>query len=300
MKKHAYLIMAHNNFDLLQKELYLLDDERNDIFIHIDKKAKNVDQAYITEKVKHSNVYFLPRISINWGGYSIAQCTVELLKKAIETDVYEYYHLLSGADLPLKTQDQIHDFFHEHKGMEFVSFDKAVPNEKDIKRVKRYYLFQDIYGRNRKNIFYVFLFLVDKLSVKVQDILKVDRYKNSSIELQKGAEWFSITHEMASLVVKKQKWIKKHFKYTRCCDEVFIQTIVNNSNRKKYIFQQGFWKGKNACLRKIDWGRGKPYTWTINEKEELLQSECLFARKFDSKVDNDIIDYLVTMLKDNQ
>ena len=90
MKKHAYLIMAHNNFDLLQKELYLLDDERNDIFIHIDKKAKNVDQAYITEKVKHSNVYFLPRISINWGGYSIAQCTVELLKKAIETDVYKY------------------------------------------------------------------------------------------------------------------------------------------------------------------------------------------------------------------
>ena len=300
MEKHAYLIMAHNNFDLLQKELYLLDDERNDIFIHIDKKAKNVDQAYITEKVKHSNVYFLPRISINWGGYSIAQCTVELLKKAIETDVYEYYHLLSGADLPLKTQDQIHEFFHEHKGMEFVSFDKAVPNEKDIKRVKRYYLFQDIYGRNRKNIFYVFLFLVDKLSVKVQDILKVDRYKNSSIKLQKGAEWFSITHEMASLVVKKQKWIKKHFKYTRCCDEVFIQTIINNSNRKKYIFQQGLWKGKNACLRKIDWGRGKPYTWTINEKEELLQSECLFARKFDSNVDNDIVDYLVTMLKDNQ
>ena len=52
MEKHAYLIMAHNNFDLLQKELYLLDDERNDIFIHIDKNAKNVDQAYISEKVK--------------------------------------------------------------------------------------------------------------------------------------------------------------------------------------------------------------------------------------------------------
>ena len=38
MSKHAFLIMAHNEHDILNKLLLLLDDERNDIFIHYDKK----------------------------------------------------------------------------------------------------------------------------------------------------------------------------------------------------------------------------------------------------------------------
>ena len=39
MSKHAYLVMAHHQFPLLQTTLRLLDDPRNDFFIHIDKKA---------------------------------------------------------------------------------------------------------------------------------------------------------------------------------------------------------------------------------------------------------------------
>lgn len=38
MKKHAYLIMAHNNWKILEKLLILLDDKRNDIYLHIDLK----------------------------------------------------------------------------------------------------------------------------------------------------------------------------------------------------------------------------------------------------------------------
>ena len=41
MGKHAYLIIAHNNFYILKKLIALIDDERNDIYIHIDKKTKN-------------------------------------------------------------------------------------------------------------------------------------------------------------------------------------------------------------------------------------------------------------------
>lgn len=38
--KHAYLIIAHSNLKQLQQLLLLLDDPRNDIYIHIDKKSK--------------------------------------------------------------------------------------------------------------------------------------------------------------------------------------------------------------------------------------------------------------------
>ena len=38
MGKHAFLIMAHNQFDLLEMLIKLLDDAENDFYIHIDAK----------------------------------------------------------------------------------------------------------------------------------------------------------------------------------------------------------------------------------------------------------------------
>ena len=35
--------MAHNNFYILEKLLHLLDDPRNDIYVHIDKKVSEFD-----------------------------------------------------------------------------------------------------------------------------------------------------------------------------------------------------------------------------------------------------------------
>lgn len=40
MQKHAYMIIAHNEFDLLEILVRLLDDPRNDIYVHIDAKVK--------------------------------------------------------------------------------------------------------------------------------------------------------------------------------------------------------------------------------------------------------------------
>lgn len=294
MEKHAYLIMAHNNFDLLQKELYLLDDERNDIFIHIDKKAKNVDQAYITEKVKKAKVFFIPRRSIKWAAYSGIQCEIDLLKAAVEKGTHAYYHLLSGADLPLQPQKDIYAFFEEHKGKEFVSFDRPVPREQDMKRIRKYYFFQEIYGRNRRNPFCILLFGMDKVLGKFQDILKTDRYRKvENFNIQKGPNWFSITQDLACTVIEKERWIRKHFRHTRSGDEVFLQTLVNSSKYKRQLYQNGYTKKTNACLRKIDWGRGKPYTWQLQDYEELIQSGCLFARKFDPRVDAEIIEKIV-------
>ena len=43
MQKHAYMIIAHNEFDLLEILVRLLDDPRNDIYVHIDAKVKDFD-----------------------------------------------------------------------------------------------------------------------------------------------------------------------------------------------------------------------------------------------------------------
>ncbi len=37
--RHVYLILAHNEPEILKTLVEMIDDERNDIYIHIDKKS---------------------------------------------------------------------------------------------------------------------------------------------------------------------------------------------------------------------------------------------------------------------
>ena len=45
MNKHAYLIIAHNDFYILEKLLMLLDDERNDIYSQVQCDLNLLEEA---------------------------------------------------------------------------------------------------------------------------------------------------------------------------------------------------------------------------------------------------------------
>lgn len=45
MNKHAYLIIAHNDFYILEKLLMLLDDERNDIYSQVQCELNLLEEA---------------------------------------------------------------------------------------------------------------------------------------------------------------------------------------------------------------------------------------------------------------
>lgn len=62
------LIMAHNQFDILEKLLVMLDHERNDIYIHIDKKSGNINEEHFKQLCSRSHVVFIPRKRLHIGG----------------------------------------------------------------------------------------------------------------------------------------------------------------------------------------------------------------------------------------
>lgn len=110
MKKHAYLIMVLNNFVLLAKLLTLLDDERNDIYLHVDKKAVEWNPETVNSLLRYASITQIERYDVAWGGYSQIRVELKLLEIATQSE-HSYYHLLSGVDLPLKSQDELHRFF---------------------------------------------------------------------------------------------------------------------------------------------------------------------------------------------
>lgn len=291
--KHAYLIMAHNQFDLLEKQLILLDDIRNDIYLHIDKKVKDFDFLYFKNLIKKSTVFFVNRIDVHWGGYSSIQCEIQLLKSSINKK-YDYYHLLSGVDLPLKSQDYIHDFFSRNYGKEFVNFgnDDWVNSVKY--RVLNYHFFPK-YFRLNNPVLNTKQNKIRNFILKIQQLLNIRKNIESDLKIKAGCNWFSITHDFASYIVNKNDWVKKHFKTSLCGDELFLQTILFNSKFNKNTYLQG--KGYESCMRLIDWERGDPYTFQNNDFEYLINSKKLFARKFNYNTDNIVIDKIFNTLQ---
>lgn len=281
--------MAHSNFDQLEILLRALDDYRNDIFLHVDKKVEYYPEEELESICRYSKLYIVNRINVTWGAFSQIQAEMALIENAVSTADYSYLHLLSGADFPIKNQDYIHTFFMKNKGKEFI--DLANPGSEYIDRCKYYWFFREKLGRKGatgKNNFG--LAFISKIALYVQKIIKLNRIPKDVV-IKKGANWFSITGDFAKYVVdNKHNW-EKMFRHTLCADELFIQTIFVNSP-----FSPNLYNGSNSILRLIDWKRGNPYIFRFENLEELKKSDCIIARKFDITVDSKIIMCLAQML----
>ncbi len=286
---HAYLIIAHNNFPQLKLLLKVLDYEDNDIYIHIDLKAGDINTEYLCEGIQCAKITFVRRISVIWGDYSQIECEMILLEAASQGG-YDYIHLLSGVDYPIKSHEYINQFFAEHNGNEFVHFEtKGLPDYEKYK-VRYWYLLHKYVGREKGSESLVAA--LQWLFVHIQMVFGVDRTKNKKIKYYKGANWFSITGDFAKYIVSQKDKIYDIFSYTHCGDEFFIQTMLMNSAFKDKLWIQSFNDDYDGCLRMIDWERGKPYIFREDDLDILKQSNALFARKFDLKIDEKILDLL--------
>ena len=279
--KSAYLIVAHGNFNLLKKLILQLDHPSNDIFIHIDKKVKSVDYKEYEQLTRHSKVVCLrKRVSVIWGHITQPQATLLLLEAACSAKNYDYYHLLSGIDYPIKSNQYILDFLERNNGKLFIGF-QPWDTTIDFKFGLYHYIPQNIQNR------YIVMKWVNRIILKIERLFSIKHFKDTK-SLSKGCNWWSITDDVARMLVENQKDILKMYKYTSCSDEVFVQTIVaSNPNllHRVYDFDNEY----HSCLRCIDWKRGKPYTFKIDDFDMLKASPALFARKF-SEEHMDIID----------
>ncbi len=302
--RHAYLIMAHNKFEILAKLLVLLDDERNDIYLHIDQKVGFFDYEYYRSLLKKSPLYVTKRIDVGWGDYSQIECEYTLLKEAISRNIsYQYYHFLSGVDLPLKTQDEIHQFFQTIADKEVVQLadQTLIQKRHAYYRISRYHFFSR-YTKHQSKIVRALVRIMNFCIMPLQSLFHIDRLKNMGIEVGYGANWVSITDAFARYIVSQEAWVRKHFKYSLCADELLVQTLLVNSPfvNKVYEPKRCHNFNGNPCMRYIDWERGNPYVFTSADYKTLMNSDMLFARKFDDQKDADIIDHIYQEIKQRQ
>lgn len=279
MKKHAFLIIAHHEYPLLKVLLLMLDDVRNDVYLHIDKRSEQLYENICTYQMKHAGFHVLSnRQRVWWGDISQVEVEYMLFETAYHNGPYAYYHLLSGVDLPLKSQDDLHAFFDFHQGYEFVGYWTGEFHQRDLDRkVSRYYFFNRYY-KDKESRLRPFLMLIRNVALAMQKIMRSRR--SQDCEFKKGGNWVSITNEFCCYLISKKDFVLRRFKYTLCPDEIFLQTILWNSVFRARIYHSDAMQ--DGSMRLIDWTRGCPYVWTDSDKDELLSSLSIFARKFSS------------------
>jgi len=267
----AHLVLAHKNPRQLQRMIEALRHPAFDFYIHIDSKS-DMEQFRFLEK--EPDVFFVERRArVNWAGYGMVQATVNGLEQIVEKK-YDYINLLSAQDFPIKSPEQIYQFLKERKGTEFITCERLETEWTEARvRVENYHFVNwNIPGKIRLE--------------KLADSVLPRRKFPLNYELVGRSQWFTITGDAAVYLLsflKNNPRVVTFFKYTWAADELIFATILHNSAFRNRIQENLMYVDWTGCVT------GHPRILEMEDLPKLLESEKMFARKFDADLDPQVI-----------
>lgn len=274
----AHIIIAHKNPQQLARLIKRMQYPDFDFYIHIDQKIDIEPFLFLKDM---AGVFFIQkRIECNWGGYSTLLAMVNSLEEAQESSRgYSFYNLLSAQDYPLKSNKWIHDFLLENEGKSFIYYEEDHTSKWWDSAVQRF----DRYHLTDFNFPYKFFVerVINKLLPKRKFPLAVKLYGGSK------ASWWMIDDECAGYLLnafKKEKELNSFLRFCWGTDEFVIPTILMNSPLSAKIV--------NGNLRYIVFPEGgaSPIIYQTADFDAIVESDMIFARKFDTTIDSVILD----------
>ena len=278
--KIAYLILAHNNPEHLQRLITSLSSSASSFFIHLDQKSDCADFA----SIKGDNIYFIKKnIAVFWGDFSIVEATLILLRTALLAQHnFERFVLLSGADYPIRSTAHIESFFEARKTEEFIDLKKS------LSQVTYRLISYRIRPKHTNAV-------VMKVIKKINKIIKTSKFQRDykmhlgALLPYGGSDWWALSREACDFVlnfVKNNKKIVNFFKNTVVPSESFFHIILGNSNFKSKIARPltyADWTNHNQPDHPA-YITNKHFVLFNNAssftKDGFFGGEQLFARKF--------------------
>lgn len=264
--KHAWLIIAHNEFDILQMLIDALDHPESDIYVHIDKKVKEVPDLH----AQRSALFVLEnRLDVRWGSVSQIACELLLMSEASRCGPYHFYHILSGTHLPLRNWDMIRKFFSVREGLELMHLWEDDP--RDVGNKLSRYNFCVRGFTHPLDLVRKFSHLGWRATQFVQKKLHVNRFPGE--KFYKSDNWVSLTEQAVRYLVRNRDSILRKYRFTYCGDEYFVATELMKKPELFHI-------QNTDQLLKVFFVKYNPRVLTMSDYEHLMASACIFGRKF--------------------
>ncbi|MEP6750435.1 MAG: beta-1,6-N-acetylglucosaminyltransferase [Bacteroidota bacterium] len=272
----AHLVITYTNPLQTERMIRRMEHPDFDFYIHVDKKIDITSHLFLA---KIPNVYLIKdRVDVVWAGYKTVEATLRSVKEIFSTGRnYDYIHLMSGQDYPIKSAPFIHDFFNLNKGKEFLQFEHFDEwASESYPRIREYHLTNYKFpGR------YYFQRLMNKLLPARKSPLPMEYYGSSM--------FWALTSDCLRYIIdliEKNSKLRRFMQFTWGSDEFIFQTLVMNSSFEKNVV--------NDNLLFLDRVKGAPHPniITVGHLNELIGSKKLFARKFDLNTDAVVMDNL--------
>lgn len=300
MYSKVYFILAHKKPAQLKELIALLQDGKSFFFIHLDRKA-NIHLFESVQQMERCH-FIKKREESRWGGFGIVQATLngmreirDFMKVNHETENYHCI-LLSGEDLPLKSNAEIHAFLGNRQETSFIHYWK-LPYEKwwngGFFRFESLYVFD--YNKHPKAHYWLNKTM---RKIKLDFLFPINRIKkkHSDLELYGSSQWMILSKKLMLSIIdesNKNNQFKKLFKQVLLPDELYIITLIQNFLKKENVLIQNnpthliVFKGANP----------NPQYLSVEEVKSNNMETTLFARKFDSAINGDTIAYIQTIIK---
>lgn len=274
----VYIVSAYKNPTHVSRLVHRLHTGPETRFaVHVDRKTDaptfEAMQAGLGDL---DGVSFLPRHACHWGGFGHVRASLKGIREVRESGWDpDYVILLSGQDYPIKPNAYIQDFLQDGDGRSFF-LHFPLPTENwthgGLDRFRRWH------WRYRR--FHVWLPLQRTLPLGLKPWGGSAYWIVSRTALRTIAEFVDATPSYV-----------RFFRHVDIPDELFFQTILLNSPEAERCV--------DFRLHYTEWSRSPaPAILTKDDYSHLVDSSCLFARKFDSSVDHEILDLIDERLLD--
>lgn len=283
----AVLILAHKNIDQVIELASRLSTDF-EIYIHLDKKANiTVDQS---RKIKKITKGYISKYDVKWGSYSIVKATIDLMKMALNNNQNTYFHLISGQDWPLMSPAKIYEYF-EHTNQIYMNYWPAVSmrktGEPEIWWTKYYFNYDSI---NRRTTFGKVYHRLLLLAQTVLRINKLNKYGLKEDYIYAGQEWVDIPRdalEFAITYYEQHPNLEKIFSTSFCSDEMWLQTILCNSEFKPRIE-----KNIHHYIEMTEKHGSRPAILDEEDYSKIISGNYWWGRKVERPISDKLINLL--------
>ncbi|MGI1803309.1 beta-1,6-N-acetylglucosaminyltransferase [Limosilactobacillus reuteri] len=283
----AVLILAHKNIDQVIELASRLSTDF-EIYIHLDKKANiTVDQS---RKIKKITKGYISKYDVKWGSYSIVKATIDLMKMALNNNQNTYFHLISGQDWPLMSPAKIYEYF-EHTNQIYMNYWPAVSmrktGEPEIWWTKYYFNYDSINRRTTFGKVYHRLLLLVQTVLRIN---KLDKYGLKEDYIYAGQEWVDIPRDALEFTItyyEQHPNLEKIFSTSFCSDEMWLQTILCNSEFKPRIE-----KNIHHYIEMTEKHGSRPAILDEEDYSKIISGNYWWGRKVERPISDKLINLL--------
>ncbi|XP_063816764.1 xylosyltransferase 2 isoform X2 [Pseudophryne corroboree] len=283
----VYMLVVHGRaLRQLKRLIKAIYHKDHFYYIHVDQRSNYLHNKVIEFAQHYTNIRVTPwRMITIWGGASLLTMYLRSMQDLLEMAdwPWDYFINLSATDYPTRTNQELVLFLSKYRDKNFLK-SHGRDNARFIKKQGLDRLFHEC----------------DSHMWRLGE-----RKIPEGIVLDGGSDWFALTHKFVKYVTYTDdvlvSELRRFYKYTLLPAESFFHTVLENSHDCNTLVDNNLrvtnWNRKLGCRCQykhiVDWCGCSPNDFKPQDVIRLqLSRPTFFARKFESAVNQEVLDIL--------